>query len=98
MPRVLLDLLEVAGCDPTLVVALLLILLFLSTVPILRALVLLSGIRANSGGLVFLGARGESALAHATLRSESRAARREAAGLTSSSCSSSSMLGSGARQ
>lgn len=55
VPCVLLDLLEVAGCYPTLVITLLLILLFLSTGPILRALVLLSGLWANGDGLSFLG-------------------------------------------
>lgn len=67
MPRVLLDLLEVAGCYPTLVITPLLVLLFLSTGPILRALVLLSGLWANGDGLSFLGWRRRSAIAHTTL-------------------------------
>lgn len=50
VPCVLLDLLEVAGCYPALIVALL-IFLFISTGLMLRALVLLSVLRANRDGL-----------------------------------------------
>lgn len=79
MPCVLLDLLEVAGRYPTLVITLL-VLLFLSTGPILRALALLSGLWANGDGLSFLGWRIESATGHATLWSETRGARRGGSG------------------
>lgn len=76
VPCVLLDLLEVAGRYPTLVVTLLFILLFLSTGPILRTLVLLSGLWANGDGLIFLGWRRQSAMAHAALLVQSSTAQR----------------------
>ena len=64
---VLLNLLEVAGCYPSLVVTLLLVILFLlSTGPILRALVLLSGLWADGDGLSLLGWRRQSARAQAS--------------------------------
>lgn len=76
VPRVLLGLLKVAGCYPALVVALLFPLLFLSAGPILRALVLLSGLWANGDGLSFLGWRRQSAMAHAVLLVQSSTAQR----------------------
>lgn len=54
VPCILLNLLEVAGGYPALIVTLILIFLFLSTGPILRALVLLSGLRTNRDSLSFL--------------------------------------------
>lgn len=59
VPHVLLGLLEVAGCYPALVVALLFIPLFLRTGLILRTLLLLSGLCADGGGRSFLGWRSQ---------------------------------------
>lgn len=79
VPCGLLDLLEVAGRYPTLVITLL-VLLFLSTGPILRGLVLFSGLWANGDGLSFLGWRRQSAMGQAMLWSETRGARRRGSG------------------